>query len=81
MAQVGCLFFFSLLIFDSAGSSLLLADFSCCEWWLLSNAGCRLLISVASLAAEHRLWGTWAQWLWRVGLITLQHVVISPTRD
>ena len=26
-----------------------------------------LLIAVASLAVEHRLWGTWAQYLWLPG--------------
>lgn len=78
-----CLFFFKfiLLIFDSARPSLLLADSRCYEWWLLSIAVCRVLISVASLIAEHRLRGTQAPWLWCMGLITLQHVVISPTRD
>jgi len=33
---------------------------SCREWGLVSSCGCGLLIAVASLVAEHWLWGPWA---------------------
>ena len=40
-----------------------------------------LLIVVASLVEEHGLQGVWAQYLWHTGLVALQHVESSWTRD
>ena len=51
------LIFKNVFVFGCAGSSLL---WSCGECGLLFTAMCRLLISVASLLAEHSLWGTQA---------------------
>ena len=49
----------ALFTFGCAGSSLLCGLFSSCgAWGLLSSRG--PLIAVASLVAEHRLWGAWA---------------------
>ena len=54
---------------------------------------CRLLAAAASLAAEHRLQGAWAQqlqlpgfraqvqWLWCMGLEALRQVESSRIRD
>ena len=44
-------------------------------------AMCRLLIAAASLIAENGLWRVWAQYLWYTGLVALQHVGSSWTRD
>ena len=44
-------------------------------------AGHGLLTVVASLVAEHRLLGMLAQELWRMGLVALQHVDSSSSRD
>ena len=51
------LIFKIVFVFGCAGSSLL---WSCGQCGLLFTAMCRLLISVASLLAEHSLWGTQA---------------------
>ena len=51
------LIFKNVFVFGCAGSSLL---WSCSECGLLFTAMCGLLISVASLLAEHSLWGTQA---------------------
>ena len=40
-----------------------------------------LLIAVASLAPEHRLWATQAQLLWCVGFVAPQHTESPQTRD
>ena len=40
-------------------------------------AACGLRIAVASLVAEHRLWGARAQQLWCTGLVALQHLLRS----
>ena len=40
------------------------AFFSCGEWGRLFIMVLGVLIAVASLAVENRLWGTRAQWLW-----------------
>ena len=58
---------------------------SCGEQGLLFVAAHGLLTVVASLVAEHGLQarsscGTWAQWLWRTGLIAPWHVGSSRTR-
>ena len=55
---------------------------SCSEWGLLFFAVCRLLIAVASVL----LWSTGSrarglQYLWHMGLVALQHVASSQTRD
>ena len=47
--------FIYLFIFGFIGSLLLCVGFSCGERGLLFIVACRLLIAVASLAAEHRL--------------------------
>ena len=66
---------------------------SCGEWGLLFVAVCRLLIAVASLAAEHglqarglqQLWlvgsRKQAQQLWPTGLVAPWHMGSSQTRD
>ena len=41
----------------------------------------RLLIAAASLMAEFRFQGLRAQYLWYTGLVALQHVGSSWTRD
>lgn len=58
-------------IFGCAGSPLLRADF---------------LTALASIVAEHKLMGfsncgSWAQQLWPIGLVALQHVDSSQTSD
>ena len=70
------------------GFPLAVASEGCC---LVAVLG--LLVAVASLVAEPRPWGTqvsvaaapglWgtAQWLWCTGLVALQHVGSSWTRD
>ena len=40
-----------------------------------------LLTAVASLIAEHGLYGTWAQMLWCTSLVAPWHVESSLTRD
>ena len=55
---------------------------SCCEWGLLFFAVCRLLIAVASVL----LWSTGSrarglQYLWHMGLVALQRVASSQTRN
>ena len=40
-----------------------------------------LLIVVASLVAEHGLWGSWASAVGAQGLVALWHVGSSQTRD
>ena len=42
---------------------------------------CKLLLVVASLVEEHRLWDVRAQQLWHIGLVALWHVKSSQTRD
>ena len=42
---------------------------------------CELLIVVASLVEEHRLWDVQAQQLRHIGLVALWHVKSSQTRD
>ena len=42
---------------------------------------CELLIVVASLVEEHRIWDVQAQQLWHIGLVALWHVKSSQTRD
>ena len=39
-----------------------------------------LLTMGASLVAEHRLLGTWTQWLWPMGLLDLQQVESSQNQ-
>ena len=66
-----------------------LAFSSCTMWGLLFIVVHRLPIAVASPVEEHRLLarGLHAiaarrlQWLWRVGLVALQHVESSQTSD
>ena len=53
--------FLSFFIFGCAGSSLLHRLLSSCiNQGLLSSCSAWLLVAVASLVAEHGLWGTWA---------------------
>ena len=61
---------------------------SCSEWGLLFIAVHSLLIVVVSLVAEHGLkihWlsrcGMWPQQLWYTGLVALQQVKSSQTRN
>ena len=45
---------------------------SCSELWLLFGVVLRFLTAVVCVLEEHRLEGTWAQWL--PGLVAMQHV-------
>ena len=54
---------------------------SCGRQGLLFVAVHRLLIAVASLVAEHRLWVRELQQLWHTGLVALWHVESSWIRD
>ena len=58
-----------------------LAFSSCGEWDLVFALVLGLLIEVAPLVAEHRLWAHGLQQLWHVGLVAPQHVKFSQTRD
>ena len=53
----------------------------CSKQGLLFVAVHRLLIAVASLVAEHRLWVRELQQLWHTGLVALWHVESSWIRD
>ena len=52
----------------------------CCPRLSLVMA-CWLLIMVASLVVDCGLYGTQAQKLWHMGLVTPQHMESSQTRD
>ena len=73
---------FSVCLSFFARSPCCLQAFSSCgEQGLLLAAVHRLLTAVASLGAEHRLWMHRVQQLWHTGLVALQHVETSWTRD
>ena len=82
--------FFFLNEFKKTFISLFLAALGlCCCMWALGAVSKGyslvtlhgLLVVVASLLEEHGLQGTWAQYLWLTGLVALQHVGVSWTRD
>ena len=49
------------------------------RWGLLFVPVCGLLIAVASLVAEHRLYALGLQWLWHMGLVVLQYGILQTT--
>ena len=72
----------SFCFFGCAGSSCCVPAFSSCgEPGLLFVVVSGLLVVVAFLVAEHRLWGMRAQQLWCMGLAAPWHVGSSSTRD
>ena len=52
----------------------------CREWELLFVVVLWFLIAVASLVAEHGLWGSWASAVGAQGLVALWHVGSSQSR-
>jgi len=69
--NLGSILFLINFIFGCTGPSLLCMGFLCSEWGLL--------IAVASLGTGSRARGF--RWLWCTGLVALQHVGSSWTRD
>ena len=55
---------------------------SCSEQGLLSSCSARDSRGAQALeCAGFSSWSSWAQYLWPMGLVTLQHVGSSPSRD